>query len=228
MHQDRVTSLLLSYGCQLVIYFSIPTEELSLLGHTIIHFHKITLHLWVSRSFQFIVYIDCGFELHRGISDFVSMLMTMMVILFYGIKTHITAIRMNDSLFDRWLFYNPKDQDGQLHWLAETLLKAEAAGEKVHILGHIPSGSSECLRTWSREFHRIIDRLGNYHDAIHNEFNINSTQQILILLYKLSSVCFVFIDISRIQPLLNFSTACLFNLQWQNCKLLNTLPIYLN
>ena len=69
------------------------------------------------------------------------MLMTMMVILFYGIKTHITAIRMNDSLFDRWLFYNPKDQDGQLHWLAETLLKAEAAGENVHILGHIPSGS---------------------------------------------------------------------------------------
>jgi hypothetical protein len=152
----------------------------------------------------------------------------MMVILFYGIKTHIPAYRMNDSLFDRWLFYNPKDQDGQLHWLAETLLKAEAAGEKVHILGHIPSGGSECLRTWSREFHRIIDRLENYHDAIVNEFNINPTQQILILLSKLSSVCFVFTDISRIQPLLNFYTACLFNLQWQNYKLLNTLPIYLN
>jgi sphingomyelin phosphodiesterase len=57
------------------------------------------------------------------------------------------------------LFYNPIDQDGQLQWLADTLLEAEAAGEKVHILGHIPSGNSDCLRTWSREFHKIIDRL---------------------------------------------------------------------
>jgi sphingomyelin phosphodiesterase len=57
------------------------------------------------------------------------------------------------------LFYNPKDQDGQLQWLADTLYEAEKNEEKVHILGHIPSGDSECLRTWSREFHRIIDRL---------------------------------------------------------------------
>jgi sphingomyelin phosphodiesterase len=43
--------------------------------------------------------------------------------------------------------------------MADTLLQAEAAGEKVHILGHIPSGHAECYRTWSREFHKIIDRL---------------------------------------------------------------------
>jgi len=61
------------------------------------------------------------------------------------------------------LIYNPKDQDGQLQWLADTLHRAEAAGEKVHILGHIPSGDSQCYRTWSREFNRIIDRLAECH-----------------------------------------------------------------
>jgi sphingomyelin phosphodiesterase len=61
------------------------------------------------------------------------------------------------------LIHNPKDQDGQLQWLADILLQAEKDGEKVHILGHIPSGDSECLKTWSREFHKIIDRLVMYH-----------------------------------------------------------------
>jgi hypothetical protein len=51
------------------------------------------------------------------------------------------------------------------------LLKAEKEGEKVHILGHIPSGDSQCYKTWSREFHRIIDRLAKYRiiNGIRNE-----------------------------------------------------------
>jgi sphingomyelin phosphodiesterase len=60
------------------------------------------------------------------------------------------------------LIHNPKDQDGQLQWLADILLQAEKDEEKVHILGHIPSGDTECLKTWSREFHKIIDRLVMY------------------------------------------------------------------
>ena len=103
-----------------------------------------------------------GAEEAGGILDLVlmtTMMMTVMVILIYGIKTHVTAYRMNKWFFDRWLFYNPKDQDGQLQWLADTLLQAETAGEKVHILGHIPTGHEQCYRTWSREFHRIVDRL---------------------------------------------------------------------
>jgi sphingomyelin phosphodiesterase len=58
--------------------------------------------------------------------------------------------------------HNPKDQDGQLQWLADTLLQAEKNGEKVHILGHITS--DQCFRTWSREFRRIVNRLVNKHD----------------------------------------------------------------
>ncbi|KAJ8894389.1 hypothetical protein PR048_007040 [Dryococelus australis] len=57
-----------------------------------------------------------------------------------------------------WLLYESEDPYGQLKWLAETLLQAEKDQEKVHILYHIPTGSKDCVRTWSREFHKIIDR----------------------------------------------------------------------
>jgi hypothetical protein len=95
------------------------------------------------------------------------------------IKKLITMYTLCKSLSHRWLIYNPKDQDGQLQWLADTLLQAESAGEKVHILGHIPSGDSSCLRTWSREFHKIIERLIKYYitDSIRNE----TTKSIQIL-----------------------------------------------
>lgn len=88
---------------------------------------------------------------------------------------HVTMYRIHNSLLHRWLIYNTKDQDGQLQWLADTLLQAENAGEKVHILGHIPSGNSQCLRTWSREFHKIIERLVKYYiaNSIRNETTQN-------------------------------------------------------
>ncbi|XP_063243798.1 sphingomyelin phosphodiesterase-like [Bacillus rossius redtenbacheri] len=60
-----------------------------------------------------------------------------------------------------WLMYQSEDPYGQLAWLAETLLRAERDGEKVHILYHIPTGSRDCVRTWSREYHRIVDRFEN-------------------------------------------------------------------
>ncbi|XP_023725625.1 sphingomyelin phosphodiesterase [Cryptotermes secundus] len=63
-----------------------------------------------------------------------------------------------------WMIHNPKDQDGQLQWLADTLLQAEKNGEKVHILGHITS--DQCFRTWAREFRRIVSRFENTITAI--------------------------------------------------------------
>nr|CAD7259209.1 unnamed protein product [Timema shepardi] len=60
-----------------------------------------------------------------------------------------------------WLVYQSKDPYGQLKWLAETLLQAEKDGEKVHILQHIPTGSKDCVEVWSREYHKIVDRLDN-------------------------------------------------------------------
>jgi sphingomyelin phosphodiesterase len=79
---------------------------------------------------------------------------------------HITVYKINTWLIDRWLISHPKDQDGQLQWLADTLLQAEKDNERVHILGHIPSGDSGCQRTWSREFRKIIVRLVSEHTIV--------------------------------------------------------------
>jgi hypothetical protein len=46
----------------------------------------------------------------------------------------------------------------QLQWFHDTLLAAEQAGEKVHVLVHIPSGEGSCNYIWSREYNRIIER----------------------------------------------------------------------
>lgn len=35
---------------------------------------------------------------------------------------------------------------------------AEFHGEKVHILGHIPPGHVDCVKVWSRNFDKIINR----------------------------------------------------------------------
>lgn len=36
------------------------------------------------------------------------------------------------------------DPLGQLKWLIQELLEAEAVGDKVHIISHVPSGQPEC------------------------------------------------------------------------------------
>lgn len=56
------------------------------------------------------------------------------------------------------MIHNDTDPFGQLAWLARTLKEAEDNKEIVHILSHIPSGKSDLLKVWSREYHRIIER----------------------------------------------------------------------
>jgi hypothetical protein len=66
----------------------------------------------------------------------------------------------------------------QLQWFHDTLLAAEQAGEKVHVVIHIPSGSGACNAIWSREYNRIIERFyrtisGKFTGHTHkDEFNI--------------------------------------------------------
>lgn len=50
------------------------------------------------------------------------------------------------------------DPTGELYWLMTTLADAEAAGEFVHILGHIPMGGGDCDHTWSHILNQIIVR----------------------------------------------------------------------
>ncbi|XP_055710731.1 sphingomyelin phosphodiesterase-like [Phlebotomus papatasi] len=74
----------------------------------------------------------------------------------------VIALNNNDCYtFNFWLMYDPLYPQGQMQWFHDTLLAAEAANEKVHIIGHIPSGGGSCHRVYSREYARIVERFWN-------------------------------------------------------------------
>lgn len=66
-----------------------------------------------------------------------------------------------------WLVADSQDLGSQLEWLEAELNKAEAAGELVHLLGHVPPGILSAERTWSREYNRIVVR---YENIIRGQF----------------------------------------------------------
>ncbi|XP_053932841.1 sphingomyelin phosphodiesterase [Cuculus canorus] len=69
----------------------------------------------------------------------------------------LVSLNMNFcSRANFWLLVNSSDPGGQLRWLGGVLARAEARGEKVHIIGHIPPG--HCLRAWSWNYYRIVNR----------------------------------------------------------------------
>lgn len=57
-----------------------------------------------------------------------------------------------------WLLINNTDPAQQLQWLIDTLQEAEDNGEKVHIIGHILPGSPDCLKPWSWNYYKIVNR----------------------------------------------------------------------
>lgn len=57
-----------------------------------------------------------------------------------------------------WLLLNNTDPAAELQWLIYELQSAEFSNEKVHIIGHIPPGESDCLKIWSRNYYSIISR----------------------------------------------------------------------
>ncbi|XP_064297738.1 sphingomyelin phosphodiesterase [Phalacrocorax carbo] len=69
----------------------------------------------------------------------------------------LVSLNMNFcSQANFWLLINSTDPAGQLQWLVGVLAAAEQAGEKVHIIGHIPP--AHCLRSWSWNYYRIVSR----------------------------------------------------------------------
>ncbi|XP_068906860.1 sphingomyelin phosphodiesterase-like [Tenebrio molitor] len=60
-----------------------------------------------------------------------------------------------------WLTVNSTDPAKELEWLIYELQEAENRGEKVHIIGHIPPGSSDCMKVWSKNFNMIVQRFEN-------------------------------------------------------------------
>ena len=57
-----------------------------------------------------------------------------------------------------WLLINSTDPGHELNWLAQELLASEQKGQKVHIIGHIPPYSFDCLPSWSYNYYKIANR----------------------------------------------------------------------
>ncbi|XP_005183847.1 sphingomyelin phosphodiesterase [Musca domestica] len=84
-------------------------------------------------------------------------------------------------LLNWWIYYDGGNHTSipQLNWLHDTLLKAEEAGEFVHILMHIPSGDSQCWTVWAREYNRVVERFSHTIGGIfnghthHDEFEVH-------------------------------------------------------
>ncbi|PAV79279.1 hypothetical protein WR25_00538 isoform O [Diploscapter pachys] len=73
-------------------------------------------------------------------------------------------ISLNNGLGDSlnlFLFINQTDPDGTMSWLSDQLLDAEKAGDKVHIVAHIPPGTAEALEGWSLNYYKLAIRFEN-------------------------------------------------------------------
>jgi len=70
-----------------------------------------------------------------------------------------------------WVMYSRVDIQANMQWFHDTLLAAERANERVHILYHLPTGGGSCLVFWTREYRRIIER---FHMIIGGQFNGHS------------------------------------------------------
>ncbi|XP_049870349.1 sphingomyelin phosphodiesterase-like [Pectinophora gossypiella] len=87
------------------------------------------------------------------------------------VRPGLRAIALNNNVaykFNWWLVYDPTDAKKHLDWLVEELYSAEQAGDKVHILAHIPPGVSDLTAQWTREYNRIVNRFSS---TITAEFN---------------------------------------------------------
>ncbi|KAF5302827.1 hypothetical protein FQA39_LY02007 [Lamprigera yunnana] len=61
-------------------------------------------------------------------------------------------------IYSWWLYVNSTDPAKELKWFVDQLQQAEMNNEKVHIIGHIPPGSDDCLKVWSRNYYEIISK----------------------------------------------------------------------
>lgn len=83
----------------------------------------------------------------------------------------LRLIALNNNVcfvYNWWIFYSVTSIRRQFQWMQDVLLAAEVAGEKVHILAHIPSGDDGYHQPCSREFRRIVER---FNETIVAQFN---------------------------------------------------------
>lgn len=85
----------------------------------------------------------------------------------------------------RWLLYGAEEMIIQLKWLRDTLAKAEANTEKVHIIGHVPPNTSSCIRAWNREYNKLIRQFAH---IISGQFNGHTHTDEFTLFYSTNDI----------------------------------------
>ncbi|XP_076293529.1 sphingomyelin phosphodiesterase isoform X2 [Lasioglossum baleicum] len=98
------------------------------------------------------------------------------------------VIALNSNIcysYNWWLWYTPRDPDNQLQWLSDTLRNAEKNQEFVHILSHIPVNAIDCLKTWRREYIKLVNR---YSHIIKAQFNGHTHNDEVAIFYDSNSV----------------------------------------
>ena len=60
-----------------------------------------------------------------------------------------------------YLVSNVTDPGDQIYFLETTLARAEAYGEQVYIMSHIPPASSACLGEWASYYSVLVERYSN-------------------------------------------------------------------
>ena len=85
-----------------------------------------------------------------------------------------------------WMLLKPRDPNGELQWLVNTLYQAELNGELVQIIGHIPPTiGGDCLDVWRNNYYNIVTR---FRDIIRSQFFGHTHSDQVEVLYSNSSL----------------------------------------
>lgn len=87
------------------------------------------------------------------------------------IRPGLRLIALNNNVcltFNWWIMFEVKSIQSQFQWLHDVLLASENAGEKVHIIAHVPNGDDNFHLPCSREYRKIVDR---FHETIAAQFH---------------------------------------------------------
>uniref|UniRef100_A0A7E4W9P3 Sphingomyelin phosphodiesterase n=1 Tax=Panagrellus redivivus TaxID=6233 RepID=A0A7E4W9P3_PANRE len=78
--------------------------------------------------------------------------------LFPGLRLISLNNALGGDAVNFYLYVNQTDPDGTMTWFLKQLADAEAAGDKVQIVAHIPGNDNEMLEGWAINYYHAVNR----------------------------------------------------------------------
>jgi len=134
------------------VHYAIGNHENTPVNSFPVNNQSYTLYNTMARNFQNLAQLDeTAFNTFSAKGYYTKL-----------VKPNFRIISVNTNLCNNqnfWMLLDPEDPDENLSYLVKILTTAEAAGEKVHILGHIAPGvTPDCIGQWSAAYNKIIRR----------------------------------------------------------------------